>query len=412
MGSVLLTIVGMGLTSIMISWLLLGSLNAQETTTTTLTMYNSISKLMGEEKYPEEMWQERVECFDKLSPDLNALLEKAWEGMIEYWEARGAEDDPWLSCEEDERWFEHNCTTQPGIEMDIWEPCNYASNLAYDRMVVEMCMQHSWTLPQQTVNTVGKSFAILTFASGFYHGSETLLGERQDGMSNALFAYVIYQGAVDNIPYDPIIHDLALSPRNMSAAEIVELWLDMYNLPVEEWFHAADHFNVMPTLQRSFAGIFGYILAVITDLETAIAAATPFMDLLGMSLEDKQFFLEDFLPLLDKVTENVSVSALEKAEILENTAGTVLKLMYAFVWQEATLDLGDIILTPEANAFGAALLPQVNSFANNLTSWDLYVGDIQEGHGYPGYEECNNVIPHAKWHVQAAASLVDVTRLL
>merc|ERR1711970_1168993 len=106
MGSVLLTIVGMGLTSIMISWLLLGSLNAQETTTTTLTMYNSISNLMGEEKYPEEMWQERVECFDKLSPDLNVLLEKAWEGMIEFWEMRGVDDDPWLSCEENERRYE------------------------------------------------------------------------------------------------------------------------------------------------------------------------------------------------------------------------------------------------------------------------------------------------------------------
>lgn len=28
-----------------------------------------------------------------------------------------------------------------------------------------------------------------------------------------------------NIPYDPILHDLSLSPREMSAAEIVEYWL-------------------------------------------------------------------------------------------------------------------------------------------------------------------------------------------
>ena len=28
-----------------------------------------------------------------------------------------------------------------------------------------------------------------------------------------------------NIPYDPILHDLSLTPREMSAAEIVEYWL-------------------------------------------------------------------------------------------------------------------------------------------------------------------------------------------
>ena len=30
--------------------------------------------------------------------------------------------------------------------MAIWEPCNYVSNLAYDRLVVEICKQEDWTL--------------------------------------------------------------------------------------------------------------------------------------------------------------------------------------------------------------------------------------------------------------------------
>ena len=64
------------------------------------------------------------------------------------------------------------------------------------------------------------------------------------------------------------------------------------------------------------------------------------------------------------------------------------------------------------NAFGAAVLPQLNMFANNLTLWDLRVEDIQVGGGYPGSEGCNNLIPHAKWHLQSAASLSDMTRLV
>ena len=64
------------------------------------------------------------------------------------------------------------------------------------------------------------------------------------------------------------------------------------------------------------------------------------------------------------------------------------------------------------NALGAELLPHLNMYANNLTLWDLTVEDIQVGGGYPGSEGCNNVIPHAKWHVESAAMLADITRLV
>ena len=93
-------------------------------------------------------------------------------------------------------------------------------------------------------------------------------------------------------------------------------------------------------------------------------------------------------------------------------AGTVLKLFYAFVWQDETLNLGDNIFTPEENAFEAALFPHINVFGNNLTTWDLYLEDVQHGASYPGSAWCNDLIPHAKWHAQTAASLGDVARLM
>ena len=36
-------------------------------------------------------------------------------------------------------------------------------------------------------------------------------------------------------------------------------------------------------------------------------------------------------------------------------------------------------------------------WANMETSWSLHVGDVQTGQGYPGWQACNPVIPHAKW---------------
>ena len=279
---------------------------------------------------------------------------------------------------------------------------------------MELCQQKAWTFPEKTVKKISESFAIVTFGSAFMHGSETQLGARQDVMSNDLFTYVIHQAAMTNIPYDPIIHDLSYTPREMLGEEIVDAWLDMFeNLPVEEWYDAAGLFDIMPSIQKTMGGIFGYVLILLSpDLETAIAIGTPFLDALGVSPEDKMFFLDDYMPLLQNATENVTISVLEKAELLESTAGTVMKLLYAFVWQEDYFDLGGANLTPEANAFGAALLPHINAYANNLTSWDHYVEDVQMGTGYPGSGWCNDIIPHAKWHVQTAAALGDVARLM
>ena len=77
--------------------------------------------------------------------------------------------------------------------MAIWEPCNYVSNLAYDRLVVEICNQQDWTIGENDVTRIAEAFALVTFGSAFMHGSETLLGARQDVLSNNLFAYILHQ---------------------------------------------------------------------------------------------------------------------------------------------------------------------------------------------------------------------------
>ena len=59
-----------------------------------------------------------------------------------------------------------------------------------------------------------------------------------------------------------------------------------------------------------------------------------------MGEQDKAFFLEEYLPRLEVQTHNVSLSTLEKAEVLENTAGTLIKIFFAFFWQESIIDLG------------------------------------------------------------------------
>ena len=109
--------------------------------------------------------------------------------------------------------------------MAIWEPCNFVSNLAYDRLVVELCNQKDWTLSEEAITKIAEAYAIVTFGSSFWHGTETHLGLIQDTKSNDLFTFVLHQAAMVNFPYDPVLHDLSFTPRKMSGTETVDFWL-------------------------------------------------------------------------------------------------------------------------------------------------------------------------------------------
>ena len=65
-------------------------------------------------------------------------------------------------------------------------------------------------------------------------------------------------------------------------------------------------------------------------------------DLLGVEKEDKDFIFELYLPLLQERIGHIQLSVLEKAELTENTIGSVIKLLYAFLWQEHVIDFGGI----------------------------------------------------------------------
>jgi hypothetical protein len=64
----------------------------------------------------------------------------------------------------------------------------------------------------------------------------------------------------------------------------------------------------------------------------------------------KQFCLIDFLAEVRNATSHIELSVTEKGKIEGNTIGTVIKLLYAFVWQEEALVTNDIFLDPFVNS--------------------------------------------------------------
>ena len=96
-----------------------------------------------------------------------------------------------------------------------------------------------------------------------------------------------------NIPYDPILHDLSISPRNMTSAEIVQYWLGDLSLFFiqNNWLKISDMFQFkdvtqwnqtlqivdIPSLQFTFSGIFGHLLMLEFGYNTTLTIAEPFM---------------------------------------------------------------------------------------------------------------------------------------
>merc|ERR1712038_744651 len=190
--------------------------------------------------------------------------------MIEYSSTQGnPPDDVWIQCSASRKWFEKNCTVQEYGQMPIWEPCNYASNLAYYHTVTEICAKEEWNVPLDDVKAMAKTFAILAQGSAFWHGSETENGGAADVRINDLFAYVAYQAAMQNVlPLEnSVIHDLSLTPRAKSGIQITSDFIDMYiNVPVAEWrdqLRAAD----FPNLRLTMCGYFGTALSLLYPVD-------------------------------------------------------------------------------------------------------------------------------------------------
>ena len=123
------------------------------------------------------------------------------------------------------RWLEVNCTYQEPGHIPIWEPCNYASNVAYYHTAVEVCKRQEWDVGEEygadsnvvsnyspkiqflylfQVTAMVQTFSLLAVGSAFFHGSNTTVGGVADVKLNDLFAYVAYQAAISDLVMRPM----------------------------------------------------------------------------------------------------------------------------------------------------------------------------------------------------------------
>ena len=70
-------------------------------------------------------------------------------------------NDTWGSClgtGHCHEYHEQNLTVQEFHNIGIYEPCNYASNLAYYRVVTSICGYQQWSLPAEYQVAMAQAF--------------------------------------------------------------------------------------------------------------------------------------------------------------------------------------------------------------------------------------------------------------
>jgi len=375
-----------------------------------------VQLLTGDQSgFDPEFFGELVDCMQQYDINLMSSQDAAWGGMIQYSDSDGTPEDRWGDCLDTghcHKYHEQNATVQEFHNITIYEPCNYASNVAYYHVVTQMC-QHTgeWSMPQDHVRALLQGFATLTQGSAFWHGSHTYLGNVADNRFIDIVAFVAHQASVKNLPdVSSVVRDLSLTPRSKSSVESSEDLTKLFeNTPVEEWTQAILDVD-MPDYMLTFSGLVSTFLTLLLDDTLADIAIPALMDLFSLPDEQREFVFDHYLPEIRNATSLIELSEEEKAELQGNIASTLIKLIYAFLWQEYVITDSAFLLNPITNVFGSTMIKYVNQYANSLSTFPVYDQAMQDAASniYPGSDRCNPQEPHSKWHLESANGLLDL----
>ena len=385
--------------------------------TAMLEMLDAMQRLMtGGGEYNRPYYQELRSCMERFDTRLPKAQDGAWQGMVDYWLSNGGVDDPW--GESGTVYMEQNMTESDYLGMTIYEPCNYASNVAYYHDVTEFCRKadagESVSYSEDYIRGFGRAFSTLSFGSAFMHSSHTRLGGQQDTSPIKVIALLVHQGSLSALPEPPstILTDLSLTPRKYNGLELAEEFVNMHlTMNVNEWYEHTESLEI-PNYYLIFSGIFSTVLTIAYPPDLVDEWVPKLSGAFGVNEEDTEFIMEYYLPEIRNATDFLELTEEEKHDFVVDAWATVAKLIYAFLWQEEVLTDNPIFLSPVVNKLGMDLLPEFNGKLNEKNSFNYFEENFQNGVNiYPGDEWCNPVGPHAKWHLESALGLLDLTYL-
>lgn len=272
-------------------------------------------------------------------------------------------------------------------------------------------------MSDEYVNALISSFATLGMGSSFMHGSRTQLGGTFDNVPIGVIAYQYHQLMTDSLKVgvngtDSVLHEISPTPRAYDgrtlANKLITIPLDF---EINDWNSNLQNLDV-PDYFFTFSTIIVNALTLMAPDSVADVIINVALKLFGnmLSPEVAKFITETYVENIRGATTDFQLTIQEKEALVPVFLGTVMKLLWAFVWQEQTF-VYKFEFNAEWNLAGNLVTPSVFKLANKLTKFPHDDLDYQEGSDiYPGSSYCNvkASAPHAKWHMISATGLMDL----
>ena len=243
---------------------------------------------------------------------------------------------------------------------------------------------------------------MLAFGSSFWHGSHTNIGGMIDEKSIWLIGYLSYEAAVQSLPGSSVLRYFNDTEKESVFQKVEQITKGFKDKTVFEWGPMLD------TSDWTDLGLisYGYFTMISSMLLPWWLTWLIWSSMANSSFDQEKakFINEKYLPELEAATKDIAVSFGNWQRLFGMFNGLLLKIFYAFLFQEYALPLPSLY-----DNFGL-------SFSSNFAVYWNMLGDSISGLSpsnqkltymldvYSGEAECRTYSPHALWHELTAYS--------
>ena len=299
--------------------------------------------------------------------------------------------------------------------MDIMEPCNYVSNIAYYHSALRICKYPAFAADNTTQNALKRGFVTLTAGSAFMHGTHTNLGALYDNTLIGVIAYTSWRSLLGNLGGNStVLNCLSTNATCIPADELSEKFAFFSSeQPVDNWVQTMN--DLMMLYPWEYYYTFAALVVTIFYATLPEKVATTLINgAMNATLppEVRTFFIDHFNPEIIPLVSKLPIGILDSVDILTRMGGMLVKILWAFLWQEQFLT-PKVFLKPISRHIGASLSPWVMGVGSAIdripqTSEYMITGE----HVYPGWEYCNIHSDHSLWHQLSADGLTDLVLVI
>ena len=395
----------------------------------TRLILDDMSRFWGDNGYPDDLYQELVQCFNKWGEPVLKAQDASWKQFYDIYETGGVNDDTkWSGLESTT--FLDSIMGKSGVygghstslgKYEVVERCNYVSNAAYYNSALRACRYDDrWNIASDLQSAVMKSFATMAVASAFFHGSMTPLGLEWDNKNGNVLIYNAYQiltkSVDDNDNFNSTIFRTATDDLEITGivenADATAFFAINQSLALEDWKPFLMTVQT-PDFQEAAAALVAFVCTATLPFSVCERVIG---SVIGPALLDEEpldFLVNQYLPEAKIVAENedLPLPCWIGLPLVRRAMGVLMSMVWAFVFQENRIPtpclVGPVFNTTRLGAFKS---PFVDVFVSLFTSVGNPIKNAYNGkEEYPGAKFCNRDSPHALWHQLSADAVFELT---